>query len=146
MSRINYKVVTDCKIYQLKHINDYQQKLVKNFLKCCEWVKDNAEGETIDGIRMPHQVYYKIEVEVEDGELYVSYGSHGAGFEIRMSRFGSDVMVQGSEQHTPYRYENVHCGREDRIEEFLQNWTNVKQQILNTIDMRKRLSSDDFVA
>ena len=129
--------------FERKLYTDTNRYLIANFNKVAKWIKDNCPK--LNGkFRLPHNPYYWVELAVEDGKAYLQYGSHGWGWDLALSAEETAVMSQGSMQRNPYAFKGRQFVRNNRLEEFLSNWKNIKEQIIAANRVQTNVYSESF--
>ena len=131
--------------YEKNLADNLNPTLLANFKKVCKWIKENCPN--LNGeFHCNHNPYYKIHLIVKKGEAYLCEGSHGWGYAHYLFDGGSAVYSQGSCQGAPYGYNNIYAFRNDRLEEFLSQWTYIKSQVISRNTMQNSVYGDDFMA
>lgn len=119
--------------------------LIENFFKCAKWIEENhpnLNGE----FECRHDPYHKTILVIENGKAYLETGSHSSGFSLALSTTETASYTQGSCQGSPYAFEGCFFFRNDRLEEFLSQWTSIKSRIEYKAALQKAVYSDSFKA
>jgi len=119
--------------------------LIRNFNKVAKWVAENCpklNGE----FRCEHNPYYWIQLVVENGKAYLEYGDHGYSFSLAMSMEETATMATGSCQRKPYAFKGIQFFRNDKLEEFLKQWSAIKRKVIAENSIQSNVYSDDFTA
>lgn len=118
--------------------------LIENFNKVAEWVYECCP--TLNGkFFCQHDPYHWTALKVEDGKAYFEYGSHGYGYDLALSTTETAVFSRGSMQSTPFAFA-VQFARNDRLEEFLKQWSSIKEQIIAENCRQQSVYSHNFIA
>lgn len=121
------------------------ERLMKNFCKVAEWIGENCPN--LNGeFRCKHDPFHWTKLVVEGGKAYLETGSHGWGFEIALSTTETAVFSRGSMQSNPYAFFGVRFFRNDRLEEFLSQWFDIKQKVIAKNNIQSNVFSDSFTA
>lgn len=119
--------------------------LMANVMKVFAWIKENCPN--LNGeFHCRHNPYYKIHLIVKNGKAYLCEGSHSYGYATYLSAEETAVYSQGSCQGAPYAFKGIYFFRNDRLEEFLTQWSRIKNEIIAKNNVQKNVFSDEFVA
>lgn len=144
MRRYEFRVMEE-NSYERRLLNQTNKVLVSNFNKVADWIKSecpNLNGE----FKCKHNAFYWIKLVVENGIAYLEEGSHGYGFDVAMSKTETAVFSRGSMQSIPYAFNGYQFFRNDRLEEFLSQWGEIKKQIQEKNSIQTLVFSNDFTA
>ena len=121
------------------------EQLISNFCKVAEWIGENCPN--LNGeFHCKHHPFHWTKLVVEDGKAYLETGSHGWGFDIAVSTTETAIFSRGSEQRNPYAFFGVRFFHNSNLEEFLSQWSYIKQQIIAKNDIQKNVFSNAFTA
>lgn len=128
-----------------KMLANTNPNLMANVMKVFAWIKENCPN--LNGeFHCRHNPYYKIHLHVKNGKAYLCEGSHSYGYATYLSAEETAVYSQGSCQGAPYAFKGVYFFRNDRLEEFLSQWSRIKNEIIAKNNVQKNVFSDEFVA
>lgn len=131
--------------YELRLLAETNKTLLGNFNKVSKWIKTNCPH--LSGVfKCRHNVYHWTALVVEDGKSYLEEGGHGYGFSTALSADETAVCSRGSTQGKPYAFEGVQFFPNSRLEEFLKQWPEIKQQIIIENKEQSGVYSEDFEA
>lgn len=131
--------------YEVKLLATTNATLMRNFLKVAEWIKTNCP--TLNGeFKCKHAVYHWTKLVVENGKAYLETGSHGWGFDIALSTTETATFTRGSCQEFPHAFKKALFFRNDRLEEFLTQWPNIKAQVVAKNNVQRNVFSETFSA
>lgn len=128
-----------------KMLANTNPNLMANVMKVFAWIKENCPN--LNGeFHCRHNPYYKIHLIVKNGKAYLCEGSHSYGYATYLSAEETAVYSQGSCQGAPYAFKGIYFFRNDRLEEFLTQWSRIKNEIIAKNNVQKNVFSDEFVA
>ena len=129
--------------YELLQKTDEQ--LMRNFCKVAEWIGENCPN--LNGeFHCKHDPYHWTKLVVEDGKAYLETGSHGWDYDIALSTTETAVFSRASMQRNPNAFFGVRFFRNDRLEEFLSQWLDIKQKVVAKNNIQRNVFSDTFTA
>ena len=131
--------------YELRLMKETNRTMLENFNKVSQWIKKNCPH--LNGVfKCRHDVYHWTTLVVEDGKAYLEHGSHGYGFSTALSIEETAVFSRGSMQRNAYAFKGVQFFPNSRLEEFLKQWPEIKQQVIAENSDQSTVYSDNFEA
>jgi hypothetical protein len=131
--------------YEHKLLQITDEQLMRNFCKVAEWIGENCPN--LNGeFHCKHDPFHWTKLVVEGGKAYLETGSHGWGFEIALSTTETATFSRGSSQSNPYAFFGVRFFRNERLEEFLSQWLDIKQKVVAKNNIQRNVFSDTFTA
>ena len=131
--------------YEQKMISETNPNLIANVMKVIARIKENCHN--LNGeIHCRHNPYYKIHLIVKNGKAYLCEGSHSCGYATYLSAEESATYSQGSCQGAPYAFKGIYFFRNDRLEEFLSQWSSIKSEVTIKNKLQENVFSSEFVA
>lgn len=144
MRRYEFRVMEE-NSYEKRLLERTNKVLVSNFNKVADWIKSecpNLNGE----FKCKHNVFHWTKLVVENGVAYLEEGGHGYDFDVAMSKTETAVFSRGSMQSIPHAFYGYQFFRNDRLEEFLSQWSEIKKQIQKKNSIQTLVFSNDFTA
>jgi hypothetical protein len=81
---------------------------------------------------------------VENGKAFLECGSWGWGFDIALSNTETATFVRGSMQRWPQSFSNVFFFHNHLLVNFLQEWSTIKNTLIEQEQKQTLIFSDDF--
>lgn len=131
--------------FEQRMLENTNPNLMANVMKVFAWIKENCPNLSGE-FHCRHNPYYKIHLIVKNGKAYLCEGSHGCGYATYLSAEESATYSQGSCQGAPYAFKGVYFFRNDRLEEFLSQWSSIKNEIIAKNKLQENVYSNEFVA
>lgn len=131
--------------YEHQLLQKTDEQLMRNFCKVAEWIGENCPN--LNGeFHCKHDPFHWTKLVVEDGKAYLETGSHGWDYDIALSTTETAVFSRASEQRNPYAFFGVRFFRNERLEEFLSQWFDIKQKVVAKNNIQRNVFSDTFTA
>lgn len=138
----DYRNITEMRCYEKNLLEKTNKTLIDNFNKVAKWIEcncPNLNGE----FKCYHQVYHWTKLVIENGKAYLEYGSHGYDFEIALSTTETALFTRGSMQGRAIAYK-LQFFRNDALEEFLTQWSHIKDSVIIKNAVQNKVFSSDF--
>lgn len=130
---------------EVKLLEETNPILMRNFLKVAKWIKTNCPN--LNGeFKCKHDVYHWTKLVVENGKAYLETGSHGWDYDVALSADETAVFSRGSCQSAPYAFKKTLFFRNDRLEEFLTQWSSIKERVVAMNNEQSYVFSENFSA
>lgn len=132
-----------CGSYEYRMIEKTNQQLMNNFHKCCSWVAENCPNLNIT-IKCKGDNDKWLKFIVENGKAFLECGPWGWGFDIALSNTETATFVRGSMQRRPQSFNNVFFFHNHLLVNFLQEWSTIKNTLIEQEQKQTLIFSDDF--